>query len=78
MSFFLSQDSRAGLSRVSCPVRAALARGKNPAVKIVEIDGLNHFFQTAITGSSMEVGQIEETFSPLALDLIVSWVQSHR
>jgi pimeloyl-ACP methyl ester carboxylesterase len=59
-------------------IQKALARGKNPNAKIVEIDGLNHFFQTAITGSSMEVGQIEETFSPLALDLIVSWVQSRR
>jgi hypothetical protein len=45
MSFFLSHDPGVSLSRVSCPVRAALARGKNPAAKIVEIDGLNHFFQ---------------------------------
>jgi uncharacterized protein len=59
-------------------IREALARGTGPDAKVVEIDGLNHFFQPAITGSSMEVGQIEETFSPRALDLIVSWVQSHR
>ena len=73
-----SKDQNVPAKESLAAIKDALARGKNPNAKSVEIDGLNHFFQTAITGSSMEVGQIEETFSPLVLDLIVSWVQSHR
>ncbi len=38
--------------------------------------GLNHLFQTASTGNPSEYGQIEETFSPKALDKISSWLKS--
>jgi hypothetical protein len=58
-------------------IKGALAAEKNPDVQVVEIDGLNHFFQTAITGSSLEVGQIEETFAPRVLDLLTDWLQDH-
>ncbi len=71
-----SKDQNVPAKESLAAIKDALARGKNSDAKIVEIDGLNHFFQSAITGSSMEVGQIEETFSPRALDLIVSWIQS--
>lgn len=55
-------------------IKEALA--KNPAARTTEIEGLNHFFQTAITGSSMEVGQIDETIAPRVLHLLVDWIRS--
>jgi hypothetical protein len=36
--------------------------------------GLNHLFQTAKTGSTMEYAQIEETMSPAVLDLVTHWI----
>ncbi len=35
---------------------------------------LNHFFQTAETGSPLEYGEIEETISPKVLELIHDWI----
>ena len=54
------------------PIRAALAG--DPDAQVAELPGLNHLFQTAKSGSIAEYAQIEETFSPSALDLITDWV----
>ena len=55
-------------------IRNALAEAGNDDVTVEELDGLNHLFQTATTGSPAEYAQIEETFAPAVLDLITSWV----
>jgi hypothetical protein len=39
--------------------------------------GLNHLFQRATTGSPTEYGDIPETFSPAALDIIATWINAH-
>ncbi|WP_031427015.1 alpha/beta hydrolase family protein [Flavimarina sp. Hel_I_48] len=52
----------------------ALARGGNKDYTVKELSGLNHLFQTATTGNLSEYGEIEETFSPVALELIASWI----
>lgn len=44
--------------------------------EVVELPGLNHLFQTAKTGALSEYGEIEETISPRALDLITRWISS--
>jgi pimeloyl-ACP methyl ester carboxylesterase len=49
----------------------------NPDATVVELPGLNHLFQTAITGAPLEYVRIEETMSPAALDLIADWVVKH-
>ena len=41
---------------------------------VYELHELNHLFQTAQTGVIEEYAQIEETFSPIALDLIGAWI----
>jgi hypothetical protein len=46
----------------------------NPDVTVVELPGLNHMFQTAKTGARGEYRDIEETFAPVALDLVRGWV----
>ena len=52
--------------------RAALK--SDPDAEILELSGLNHLFQTARTGAPSEYGEIEETFSPTALDVITDWI----
>ncbi|HVY94735.1 MAG TPA: hypothetical protein VHA14_18360, partial [Bryobacteraceae bacterium] len=51
--------------------------GANPDYEVVKLAGLNHFFQTAETGSPAEYGQIEETISPVVLNLIGEWITRH-
>lgn len=46
----------------------------NPDATVVELEGLNHLFQTAETGSISEYQTIEETFAPKALDTISDWI----
>jgi hypothetical protein len=36
--------------------------------------GLNHLLQTSTTGLPNECGQIEETISPSALNVITDWI----
>jgi uncharacterized protein len=55
-------------------IEQALREGKNPDVTIRRMPGLNHLFQTAKTGSTMEYAQIEETMSPAVLDLVTHWI----
>ncbi len=56
-------------------IKAALRSGGNRKVKTVMLPGLNHLFQTADKGSPDEYINIEETFSPAAMDLITSWIK---
>lgn len=52
----------------------AFAAAGNERVRIEELKGLNHLFQTCQTGSIAEYGQITETMSPEAIQLIADWV----
>jgi hypothetical protein len=58
-------------------IEKALIFGGNPNYITEELPGLNHLFQTAKTGSPSEYGQIEETISPVALELIGKWVEKN-
>ena len=55
-------------------IRAALESGGNSDFELVELEGLNHLFQSAETGAPSEYGRIEETFSPRALGVIGDWI----
>jgi hypothetical protein len=46
----------------------------HPDATIVELEGLNHLFQTAGTGGPGEYAEIEETFAPVALETILGWI----
>jgi pimeloyl-ACP methyl ester carboxylesterase len=60
---------------------AATATGLKAAgnrdVTVKELPGLNHLFQTANTGGPDEYGTLEETFAPVALQLIGDWIAQH-
>jgi dienelactone hydrolase len=56
-------------------IEKALKAGGNKDVTIVEFPGLNHLFQTCKTGSPAEYAGIEETFAPVALETVTSWIR---
>jgi pimeloyl-ACP methyl ester carboxylesterase len=55
-------------------IRADLTAGGNTHFETVEFPNLNHLFQTATTGSPNEYATIEETFAPIALEKITTWI----
>lgn len=48
----------------------------NGDATVLELPGLNHFFQTARTGAVGEYESIAETFAPGAMDLLVDWIMA--
>ena len=56
----------------------ALENGLNPDTshRLLALEGLNHLFQHANTGSITEYATIEETFAPEALTEIINWIRS--
>lgn len=58
-------------------IEAALKAGGNTDYTVREIPGLNHMFQTAITGAPSEYALIEETISPVVLEMISDWIKAH-
>ena len=55
-------------------IEQALKAGGNTQFTVRELPGLNHLFQTSTNGSPNEYAVIEETISPVALNLISSWI----
>lgn len=57
-------------------IKKALLESGHQDHTILELEGLNHLFQTAETGSLSEYQKIEETFSPKALEVIAGWIRA--
>ncbi|HCO93555.1 MAG TPA: alpha/beta hydrolase [Phycisphaerales bacterium] len=57
-------------------VQEILQSAGNYNCEIKELPGLNHMFQTAVTGAVSEYGKIEETIAPTALKTITEWMFS--
>ena len=55
-------------------IEKALESGGNKDYTVKELPGLNHLFQTAETGAESEYAKIEETISPVALELMSGWI----
>ena len=58
-------------------IKDALIKGGNKDYKVIKLEGLNHFFQESKTGKMDEYSKIEQTFSPIALKEISSWILEH-
>jgi pimeloyl-ACP methyl ester carboxylesterase len=58
-------------------IAAALKEGGNKDFSVVLLPQMNHLFQTTSTGLPTEYGEIEETFSPVALKAISDWILKH-
>ena len=57
-------------------IKKALIKGGNEKVTTVELPNLNHLFQECETGSPKEYANIEQTFSPTALNIILDWIKA--
>lgn len=55
-------------------IEQALKTGGNTHYTITKLPGLNHLFQEAETGRIEEYAKIEQTFSPIALNIISEWI----
>ena len=55
-------------------IKTGLKKGGNKKVTIKEFPNLNHLFQECKTGAPDEYAEIEQTFSPVALEDITKWV----
>ncbi|MCP9768400.1 alpha/beta hydrolase [Lacihabitans sp. LS3-19] len=55
-------------------IEKSLKKGGNSDVTILEFPNLNHLFQESTTGSPKEYAKIEQTFAPVALESISTWV----
>ena len=53
----------------------ALRNGLAGQKEIRVIEGVNHLFQHCNTGNPSEYKDIEETFAPEALEIIVTWMK---
>jgi len=91
MRYFLGLDLTDRLGRITCPVLAlngtkdrqvnceenlsALLGRLAGQKEIKALDGLNHMFQHCNTGDPAEYKDIEETFAPEALAIIIAWLK---
>lgn len=55
-------------------IEASLKKSKVKSYVVKEIPGLNHLFQTCNTCTLQEYGNLDESFSPIALNLISEWI----
>ena len=58
-------------------IEAALKKSKAKNVEIKELAGLNHLFQSCQKCTVQEYGQLEETFSPVALQTVSDWLNKY-
>jgi hypothetical protein len=62
-------------AKVNLPaIEKALKKGGNRQVTTREFPNLNHLFQECKTGSLAEYAEIEQTFSPVAMEYISAWI----
>ena len=58
-------------------IKEILTKSGNKDFETVAIPNLNHLLQTAITGDMSEYETINETMSPVAMNIICSWIKLH-
>jgi predicted PolB exonuclease-like 3'-5' exonuclease len=59
-------------------LRQAYEASGNRDFTVIEIEGVNHLFQKAQSGSPALYGAIEETIAPEVLTAIGIWVTKHN
>ncbi|MEH6536215.1 MAG: alpha/beta fold hydrolase [Psychroserpens sp.] len=71
-----SKDQQVNAAINQNAIRAALIKGNNMNYKVLELENLNHMFQECKTGDINEYKDIEQTISPMVLEIISNWVLS--
>jgi uncharacterized protein len=68
------RDVQVDAARNLAAIAEALATGSSRDWTTQELPGLNHLFQTAVTGGLGEYARIDETMAPAALRAVSDWV----
>lgn len=76
LAVFAGRDMQTPPDHHLPPVREALAA--NPLGHVIELAGLNHFLQNALTGAPSEYGSISETIAPAALEAVCDWIEHQQ
>ena len=58
-------------------IKQSLQKSKSPKYDVIEIPGLNHLFQSCIRCNPSEYNDLEESFSPVALEMMGNWLQKN-
>ena len=58
-------------------IQASLKKSKTKIYEVKELPGLNHLFQHCIKCTVAEYGELEETISPAALEIIGNWLEKN-
>ncbi len=58
-------------------IHDALSKSKSPSFETKELPGLNHLFQDCKKCTVPEYQELEETFSPAALEVMWKWTEKH-
>jgi len=74
LALFCELDIQVDASQNLPVMESILAQAGHTDYLVQELPELNHLFQTAQTGVIEEYAQIEETFSPAAMNLIGAWI----
>ena len=72
-----SKDLQVAPKENLAAIEKALKEGGNQNFKTMELENLNHLFQTCETGSVTEYAQIEETISPVVLKILKDWIVNY-
>lgn len=74
LALYGSKDLQVPARENLAAIAAALEAAGNTTATLIELEGLNHLFQHAVTGLPSEYGEIRETFAPEALQHIGDWI----
>lgn len=74
LALFCELDIQVDVNENMPVMESILAEAGHTDYLVHELPELNHLFQTAQTGTIEEYAQIDETFSPAALDFIGEWI----
>ena len=69
-----SLDLQVGADTNLNGIRQVMQSIQHPDYTIKKLDKMNHLFQVTETGKVSEYGKLEETFSPVALNIISDWL----
>lgn len=72
-----SKDIQVVASQNLPGIEAALKKSKVKDYEVKELPGLNHLFQTCHECTVAEYGKMEESFSPVALNIITEWLNKN-
>lgn len=65
------------LSQIALPIiEQSLKTAGNKDYTVRETKNMNHWFQTCETGALVEYGTIQETISPVFLEIIAQWIKA--